>query len=87
MKAKRKMRTTTLPLSEVIARDAKNKKALEAQFMSFYARMKKTMRGESELRDLDVPLERMKESVKAVAHGVVFGIAMVTVEEPSDGEE
>ena len=87
MKAKRKRRTTLRPLSEVIARDSRNKRALETQFMSFYAQMKKTMRGNSELRDLDVPLERIKEYVKAVAHGVFFGMPMVTVEEPRDWED
>jgi hypothetical protein len=87
MKAKRKMRTSTRPLSEVIERDAKNKKALEAQFLTFYTQMKKAMRGKSELRELDVPLEKIRESVKAVAHGTFFGIAMVTVEEPNDSEE
>jgi hypothetical protein len=84
MKAKRKKRTALLPLSEVIARDARNKRALETQFLSFYAKMKKVTRGKSELRELDIPLERIKESVKAVAHGVLFGTPMVTVEEKED---
>jgi hypothetical protein len=70
MKAKRKKRTALLPLSEVIARDARNKRALETQFLSFYAKMKKVTRGKSELR--------------AVAHGVLFGTPMVTVEEKED---
>jgi len=87
MKAKRKRRTTLRPLSEVIARDARNKKALEAHFMSFYAQMKKAMHGKSELKKLDVPLEKIKESVKAVAHGVFFGMPMVTVEEPKEWED
>jgi hypothetical protein len=87
MKTKRRRRTALQPLSEVIARDARNKKALETQFMRFYAQMKKTMRGKSELRDLDVPLEKIKESVKAVAHGVFFGMPMVTVEEPKEWED
>jgi hypothetical protein len=87
MTAKRKMRTTTRPLSEVIARDAKNKKALEAQFLTFYKQIKKTMHGKSELKDLDIPLEKIKESIKAVAHGAFFGTTLVTVEEPDDWEE
>jgi hypothetical protein len=86
MKTKKKRRTALLPLSEVIARDARNKRALETQFMSFYTQMKKTMRDKSELRNLEVPLEKIKESVKAVAHGVMFGIPMVTIEEPRDWE-
>ena len=60
------------------------KKALEKEFLSFYAQMKEAMRGKSELRNLDVPLEKIKESVKAVAHGVFFGAPMVTVEEKKD---
>jgi hypothetical protein len=87
MKAKRIKRTTLQPLSEVIARDTRNKKALERQFLSFYAQMKAAMRGKSELRNLDVPLEKIKESVKAVAHGVFFGAPMVTVEEKKDWRE
>jgi hypothetical protein len=86
MKAKTKKRTALLPLSEVIARDARNKKALETQFMSFYTQMKKAMSGKSELRNLEVPLEKIKESVKTVAHGIMFGIPMVTIEEPRDWE-
>jgi hypothetical protein len=86
MKAKKRKRTALLPLSEVIARDARNKKALETQFMSFYTQMKKAMRGKSELRNLEVPLEKIKESVKSVAHGIMFGMPMVTIEEPTDWE-
>lgn len=86
MKARKKKRTALLPLSEVIARDARNKRALVTQFMSFYTQMKKTMRGKSELKKLEVPLERTKDSVKAVAHGVMFGLPMVTIEEPRDWE-
>lgn len=82
MKAKRKTRTTLQPLAEAIARDARNKKALEAQFLSFYEKMKKTMHGNTALKKLDIPLEEVKASVKVVAHGFIFGIPMVRVEEP-----
>lgn len=87
MKAKRKMRTKLEPLAEVIGRDARNKKALEDQFSDFYNEMKKTIRGKAEFKNLDVRLEKVRESVKAVAHGSFFGIPMVTVEEPENEED
>lgn len=31
------------------------------------------MHGKSELKDLDIPLEKIKESIKAVAHGAFLG--------------
>ena len=84
MRAKRKKRTALHPLAEVIARDARNKRALDTRFLSFYRQLKKAIRENSELKDLDVPLEKVRESIQVVAHGVLFGIPMVTVEEPKD---
>lgn len=82
MKAKRRARSSLQPLVETIAQDAKNKKALRTEFLSFYTRMKKAMRGKSELKELEIPLERVKKSVQAAAHGIEFGTPLVTVEEP-----
>jgi hypothetical protein len=87
MKAKRKRRTAPQPLSEAIAQDARNKRALNKQFYSFYRQMKKTMSFSPELKELEVPLEKVRESIQLAAWGGSFGIPMVTVEKPKDWEE
>lgn len=82
MKTKRKMRTTLKPLAEAIARDAQNKAALETEFLKFYARMKHAMHINPELVELNVPLEKVRRSIKIAAHGMFFGTPMVIVKEP-----
>jgi len=82
MKAKRKIATTLRPLAAAIARDAKNKAALETEFLKFYAQIKETMRVKPDLHHLDVPLERVKKSIQIAAHGMFFGTPMVIVREP-----
>lgn len=77
----------TYPLAEVIALDAQRKSALDKEFWNFYKQMKKRISGSAELRDLEVPLERVKVAVQAAAFGRFFGIPMITVEEPEDWEE
>jgi hypothetical protein len=87
MKTKRKTRTTLQPLSEAIAQDARNKRALDKQFFSFYKQMKKAIRSNAEMKELEVPLEKVRESIQLAAFGGAFGIPMVTVERPKDWEK
>jgi hypothetical protein len=87
MKAKRKTRTTLQPLAEAIAQDARNKRALDKQFLSFYKQMKKAISSSKEMKELEVPLEKVKESIQLAAFGGAFGIPMVTVERPKDWED
>jgi hypothetical protein len=84
MKAKRKKLTALRPLAEVIARDARNKKALDAEFGKFYALMKKTMTAKSGLKHLDIPLEAVKRAVQVAAWGEFFGDVMVEVVKHKD---
>ena len=84
MKAKNKRRTALLPLAEAIAKDARNKKALNKQFWSFYKQMRKAIRSNKELRHLEVPLERVKDSVTMAAWGRFFGIPLVPVTKHKD---
>lgn len=86
MKAKRKKGTTLQPLAEVIARDVRNKTALDKQFWSFYKQMKKAIKFNEELKKLDVPLEKVRKAVKLAAWGDIFGIPMVTVTKRKDWE-
>jgi hypothetical protein len=79
MNANRKRHTTLHPLAEVIAEDARRKRALDKQFWSFYKQMKKAMRSNSEMKDLEVPLEKVRESVQLAAFGHFFGVPMVRV--------
>jgi len=74
----------TYPLAEVIALDAQRKSVLDKEFWSFYKLMKEKISASSELKDLEVPLEKVKEAVQAAAFGRFFGIPMITVEEPED---
>lgn len=86
MSAKRKKQTLLYPLAEAIAQDARRKRALDKQFWSFYKQMKKAIRSNKELKDLEVPLEKVKESVQLAAFGRFFGIPMVTIVKPKDWE-
>lgn len=86
MRAKRKKQILLYPLTEAIAQDARRKRALDKQFWSFYKQMKKAMRSNKELKDLEVPLEKVKESVQLAAFGRFFGIPMVTIVKPKDWE-
>jgi hypothetical protein len=90
MKARRKRRAVSRPLIEplvgAIARDARNKMALDKQFWRFYRQMKQTIRGNRDLKNLEVPLEEVKEAVKDVAYGFVFGTPLVTVTKQKDWE-
>jgi hypothetical protein len=87
MKTKRKTRTAPQPLSEAIAQDARNKRALDKQFFSFYKQMKKAISSNAEMKKLEVPLEKVKESIQLAAFGGAFGIPMVTVERPKDWDK
>ena len=87
MKAKRKTRTTLQPLAEAIAQDARNKRALDKQFYSFYKQMKKAIGSSAEMKELELPLEKVREAIQLAAFGGHFGIPMVTVERPKDWEE
>ncbi|MFI5093878.1 MAG: hypothetical protein ACHQIK_10595 [Candidatus Acidiferrales bacterium] len=87
MKPKRKTRTALQPLAEAIAQDARNKRALDKQFISFYRQMKKAMSAHKEMKELEVPLEKVKESIQLAAFGGAFGIPMVRVEKPKDWEK
>ena len=60
-------------LAKAIADDARRKKALDKQFWAFYQQMKKAIRARPQLKELEVPLERTLESVKAAAYGISFG--------------
>jgi hypothetical protein len=82
LKAKRRTRTAPQPLSEAIAKDARNKRALNKQFFSFYKQMKRAISFSPELKELDVPLEKVKESVKLAAHGEEFGDLLVRLVKP-----
>lgn len=86
MKRKNRKHTVLRPLGEVIARDARNKRALDKQFSSFYKQMKKAIRFTPELKELEVPLERIRESVQQCAFGEFFGIPKVEVKKPTDWE-
>ena len=86
MKAKRKKQTMLYPLVEALARDAQRKRALDRQFWSFYKQMKKAIRSNAELRDLEVPLEKVKESIQLAAYGFFFGVPMVRVAKPKNWE-
>lgn len=86
MKTKSRKRAALRPLAEVIARDARNKRALDKQFWSFYKQIKKAIRSSPELQELEVPLERIRKSVKLCAFGEFFGIPMVKVKKPTDRE-
>jgi hypothetical protein len=86
MKAKRKKQTMLYPLVEALARDAQRKRALDKQFWSFYKQMKKAIRSNAELRDLEVPLEKVKESIQLAAYGFFFGVPMVRVAKPKNWE-
>jgi hypothetical protein len=81
MKAKSKKRTALRPLAEVIARDARNKRALNAEFSKFYTLAKGTMTAKSEL---DIRLESVKRAVREAAWGEFFGDVMVEVEKHED---
>ena len=81
------MKKNTYPLGKAIALDAERKFALDKAFSVFYKKMKKRIADKPELKDLNVPLETLKESVEAAAYGFVFGTPMVTVEEPKDWKE
>lgn len=81
------MKKNTYTLANAIALDAERKIALDEAFLIFYNQMQKRIADKPELKDLKVPLETVKESIEAVAHGFVFGIPMVTVEEPEDWKE
>jgi hypothetical protein len=87
MKSKRKSRTPLQPLAEAIAQDARNKRVLDKQFISFYRQMKKAMTASRELKELEVPLEKVKESIQLAAFGGAFGVPMVRVEKPKDWEK
>jgi hypothetical protein len=76
----------TYPLDEVIALDAQRKSALDKEFWTFYKLMKEKIGASSELKDLEVPLEKVKDAVQAAAFGRSFGIPMITVEEPDEWE-
>jgi len=84
--AKGKKQTLLYPLAEAIAQDARRKRALDKQFWSFYKQMKKAIKSNKELKDLEVPLEKVKESVQLAAFGRFFGIPMVTIVKPKDWE-
>jgi hypothetical protein len=90
MKARRKRRTVSRrlvePLVEAIARDARKKIALDKQFWKFYRQMKQTIRGNSDLKNLEVPLEEVREAVEDVAYGFIFGTPLVTVTKQKDWE-
>jgi hypothetical protein len=86
MRAKTKKQTMLYPLAEALARDAQRKRALDKQFWSFYKQMKKAIRSNAELRDLEVPLEKVKESVQLAAYGFFFGVPMVRVAKPKNWE-
>jgi hypothetical protein len=79
MRAKRKKQTMMYPLAKAIAQDAQKKRALDKEFWNFYKQMKKAIRSNAELKDLEVPLEKVKESIQQAAFGVFFGLPMVTV--------
>jgi hypothetical protein len=81
------VKKNTYPLAEVIAMDAQRKGILDKEFWSFYKLMKKKISASPELRDLEVPLEKVKDAVQAAAFGRFFGIPMITVEEPEDWEK
>jgi hypothetical protein len=74
------------PLAEALARDAQRKRALDKQFWSFYKQMKKAIRSNAELRNLEVPLEKVKESIQLAAYGMFFGVPMVRVAKPKNWE-
>jgi hypothetical protein len=86
MRAKTKKQTMLHPLAEALARDAQRKRALDRQFWSFYKQMKKAIRSNAELRDLEVPLEKVKESIQLAAYGMFFGVPMVRVAKPKNWE-
>jgi hypothetical protein len=86
MKAKRKKQTVLYPLAEAIARDAQRKRALDKQFWSFYKQMKKAIKFNAELKELEVELEKVKDSVELAAFGRFFGTPMVSVVKPEDWE-
>jgi hypothetical protein len=75
------------PLSDVIALDAERKSALDKEFWSFYKLMKERIGASSEMKDLEIPLEKVKDAVQAAAFGRFFGIPMITIEEPEDWEK
>ena len=77
----------TRPLTEVISLDAQRKSALNKEFGRFYKLMRERMTASPEMKDLEVPLERVKDAVQIAAFGLRFGIPMVTVEEPEDWDE
>jgi len=83
---KKKKKTATYPLAEVIALDAKGKAAIDREFIKFYRLMKKRISRSSELKDLQVPLESLKRAIIIGAFGRRFGIPHITVEEPQDWE-
>ena len=76
----------TYPLDEVIALDAQRKSALDKEFWAFYKLMKEKIGASSEMKDLEVPLEKVKDAVQAAAFGRAFGTPMITVEEPEEWE-
>jgi hypothetical protein len=81
------VKKTTYTLAKAIALDAERKIALDEAFWVFYNQMQKKIADKPELKDLIVPLETVKASIEILAHGFVFGIPMVTVEEPEDWKE
>jgi hypothetical protein len=86
MKAKRKESTALEPLAEVIERDTRNKRAFDKEFWRFYKQTKKAIRSNMELRDLEVHLEKVKESVLLFAHGPRYGEVMVKLVKPKSWE-
>jgi len=87
MKAKSKKGTALRPLTETIARDTRNKRALRKQFWSFYKKTKEAVKLHPELKHLEVPLEEVKDSVQRFAHGVEFGELMVELVVPESWDE
>lgn len=81
------MKKTTYTLADAIALDGQRKGALDKEFSNFYKQMKDRISAKSELKDLEVPLERVREAVEAAAFGGVFGIPMVEVENPENWDE
>jgi hypothetical protein len=81
------VKKNTYSLAEAIMEDARRKMALDKEFLSFYERMKGKIKAKPELSDLEVPLDRVRDTVQAAAYGFVFGVPMVTVEEPENWEE
>jgi hypothetical protein len=81
------VKKNTYPLTQAIALDADRKIALDKEFLTFYEQMQEQIKTKPDLKDLQIPLERVKDAVVACAHGAIFGVPMVTVEEPEDWKE